>query len=171
MIRTGRCGVGHRRMPPALLFDISQIDLDRVMYGPDEIRKFNLQRHEFEMLEAVSHVDEQRECLAGYKDVRETEFWARGHIPGRPIFPGVLQIELAAQLSGFFTGKVMKWEGFLGFAGVDEVRFRGQVLPGDRLYILSQKIGVRHGRVTSKTQGLVKGQLVFEATITGVLLG
>jgi 3-hydroxyacyl-[acyl-carrier-protein] dehydratase len=157
-------------MPPALLFDISGVDLGKVLYDQEEIRKFNPQRHEFEMLEAVNWVDASTGRIVGYKDIRDSEFWVRGHVPGRPLFPGVLQIELAAQLSSFYTGKVMGWMGFLGFGGVDEVRFRGQVVPGNRLYVLAELQWARHRRVQCKCQGVVNGSLVFEGTITGVQL-
>lgn len=157
-------------MPPALIFDISGIDLQHVLYGPDEIRKFNPQRHEFEMLDGVCWADPSKGRMLGFKDIRADEFWVRGHIPGRPLFPGVLQIELAAQLSSFYTGKIMGWTGFLGFGGVDEVRFRGQVVPGNRMYVLVELQWARHRRVQCKSQGLVNGNLVFEAVITGVQL-
>ena len=157
-------------MPPALLFDISGIDLGNVLYGSEEIRKYNPQRHEFEMLDAVCWVDGSAGRIVGYKDVRADEFWVRGHIPGRALFPGVLQIELAAQVSSFYTGKVMGWTGFLGFGGVDEVRFRGQVVPGNRLYVLAELQWARHRRVQCKAQGIVNGSLVFEGVITGVQL-
>lgn len=157
-------------MPPAILFDLSQIQLDRVLYGPEVIREYNLQRHEFEMLEGVVHIDEASGRCVGYKDIRADEFWARGHIPGRPIFPGVLQIELAAQLAGFYTGKVLGWKGFLGFAGLDDVRFRMQVLPGTRLYVLAEQESVRHRRVCCRTQGIVNGNIAFEAKVTGMLM-
>ncbi|MFN4243643.1 MAG: 3-hydroxyacyl-ACP dehydratase FabZ family protein [Tepidisphaerales bacterium] len=157
-------------MPPALLFDLSGIDLNRVLYDREAIRQVNLQRYEFEMLDGICWVDEPAGRIVGFKDVRADEFWVRGHIPGRPLFPGALQIEAAAQISSFFTTKVMGWQGFLGFGGVDEVRFRGQVVPGQRLYLLAERQWARHRRVQCKTQGLVDGQLVFEGLITGVLL-
>jgi len=157
-------------MPPSLLFDISNIDLTTVLYGPDEIRKFNPQRDKFEMLEGVIWVDATKGQSLAYKDVRDDEYWVEGHIPGRPLFPGVLQIELAAQISSFFSGKVLGWTGFLGFGGVDEVRFRGQVTPGSRLYVLMELQWAKHRRVCCKTQGIVNGNLVFEAVITGVKL-
>ena len=70
--------------------------------------------------------------MAGYRDVRDDEFWVRGHIPGRPIFPGVLMIETAAQLVGYYAMSKMPSQGFLGFGGVEDVKFRGTVVPGQR---------------------------------------
>lgn len=57
---------------------------------------------------------------------------------------------------------------FIGFAAVDEVKFRGQVVPGDRLYILIHGTDLRPRRSICKAQGVVNGNLVFEGTITGM---
>ncbi len=157
-------------MPPKLLFDISNIDLDKVLFGPEEIRKYNPQRGHMEHLTAVSYVNDETGDMAGYKDVRDDEFWVAGHIPGRPLLPGVIMIEAAAQLSAYFTMKYLGWKGFLGFGGVSDVRFRMQVPPGVRLYLLAKRQWVRHGRTSSLVQGLVNGNLAFEASVTGVIL-
>jgi len=157
-------------MPPQLLFDITGIDMDRVVHGPDAIREMNPQRGDMEMLQAVVHVDADKGQIIGYKDVRDDEFWVPGHIPGRPLFPGVLMIETGAQLASFYTKAVLKWTGFIGFGGLDGVKFRAAVLPGSRLYILGQHVWERHRRIGCKVQGLVNGQVTFEAEITGAQL-
>ena len=77
-------------MPPQLLFDISGIDLNHVEFGPEEIRQQNPHRGNMELLNAVVWVDSENHRILGYKDVRDDEFWVAGHIPGRPLFPGVL---------------------------------------------------------------------------------
>lgn len=158
-------------MPPQLLFDLSGIDLNRVLYDRDAIRQVNPQRGTFEQLDAVVHVDAENGRIIGYKDVRDDEFWVKDHIPGRPLLPGVLMIEAAAQVSGFFTAKVMGWSGFIGFGGADQIRFRQPVTPGQRLHLVVQRVAFRHRRVECKVQGLVNGTLVFEAMITGTQLG
>jgi 3-hydroxyacyl-[acyl-carrier-protein] dehydratase len=154
-------------MPPAFLFDLSGIDLNHVLFGPEEIRKVNLQRGDMEHLDAVVWADGPAGSIIGYKDVRENEFWVPGHIPGRPLLPGVIMIEAGAQLAGFFTRKYVGWEGFIGFGGATDIRFRQPVPPGKRLYLLVQKMWERHRRIESKVQGVVDGTLAFEATIIG----
>lgn len=154
-------------MPPQLLFDISQIDLSRVIHGIEEIRKYNKQRGDMEHLDGIVHVDVPHGRCIGYKDVGADEFWVAGHIPGRPLFPGVLMIEAAAQLASFYEARFGALTGFMGFGGVDEVKFRQPVLPGNRLHILFQHISHRHGRIHCRAQGVVNGKLAFEALIMG----
>jgi 3-hydroxyacyl-[acyl-carrier-protein] dehydratase len=158
-------------MPPKLLFDISQIDLNKVVVDQEGIRSFNAQRGDMEHLNGIVWYDQEGRVI-GFKDVRADEFWVSGHIPGRPLLPGVIMIEAAAQLCSFYVKAVLKWEGFIGFGGVGDCKFRQQVVPGSRMYLLAQQVGgARHRRFTSQIQGFVEGQLVFEATIIGAALG
>src|ERR1051326_3531250 len=114
-------------MPPQFLFDISGIDLSRVLFDQEQIRQANPQRGDMEMLNGVVYAAPDAGRIIGYKDVREDEFWVAGHIPGRPLLPGVLMIEAAAQLASFYTRLYDGWKGFIGFGGVDDCKFRQQV--------------------------------------------
>ncbi|HET6248769.1 MAG TPA: hypothetical protein VFE47_13795 [Tepidisphaeraceae bacterium] len=154
-------------MPPQLLYDISAIDLNKVVFDQNEIRAANPQRGDMEHLNAIVYAEPAEGKIIGYKDVRADEFWVAGHIPGRPLLPGVLMIEAGAQLASFYTRKFVGWKGFIGFGGADEIRFRAPVSPGCRLYIVGLKIWERHRRISCKVQGLVDGSMVFEATILG----
>jgi 3-hydroxyacyl-[acyl-carrier-protein] dehydratase len=155
-------------MPPQFLFDITGIDLSRVVYDQEAIRRNNPQRGDMEQLNAIVYAAPENGQIIGYKDIRDDEFWVRVHIPGRPLFPGVLMIEAGAQLASFYTREFIKWEGFIGFGGVTDVKFRQQVPPGCRMYILGLKTWERHGRICCKVQGLVNGEVVYEASIIGV---
>lgn len=157
-------------MPPSLLFDIAGIDLNKVLYGQEEIRQYNQQRGDMEHLNGIVYADSEKGQLIGYKDVRHDEFWVAGHIPGRPLLPGVLMIEAAAQLASFYTKAYLKWDGFLGFSGVDECKFRLPVVPGNRMYILGKQLSIRHHRLCCEMQGLVNGNLIFQCQITGAQL-
>ncbi|MGQ9589233.1 MAG: 3-hydroxyacyl-ACP dehydratase FabZ family protein [Planctomycetota bacterium] len=155
-------------MPRRKLYDVSQLDFGRVGYPLEEIRRVNPQRYEFEQLTAVLFVREDEHLAVGYRDVREDEFWTKGHMPGRPIFPGVLMLESAAQLCAFYCGKFVAGEGVFGFGSVDEARFRGIVTPGQRLVLVAKGRVVTPTRSQFETQGFVDGRLVFEATILGL---
>ena len=154
-------------MPPQFLFDISGIDLNQVLFDQEAIRQSNPQRGDMEHLNAIVFTDPSKGRIIGYKDVREDEFWVPGHIPGRPLLPGVLMIEAGAQLASFYTRRYSGWKDFIGFGGADEIRFRLPVKPGCRLYILGQKTWERHHRFCCKVQGIVDGNMVFEASIIG----
>ena len=153
-----------------LILDSSEYDLDRVIADIDAIRQLNPQRHEMEQLTAVVYNDLEKNIVVGYKDVTADEFWARGHMPGMPLMPGVLMCEAAAQLSSFHTQKDdLLGAEMVGFGGLEDVRFRGTVVPGDRLVIVAQLLRVRRGRmIVARFQGLVDDVLVVEGKIKGI---
>jgi len=154
-------------MPPQFVLDIHAFDPDRILFTQEDIRDTNPQRGDMEMLNAISFVNSDQGEVAGYKDVRIDEFWVPGHIPGRPLFPGVLMIEAAAQLAAFYTKRYIGWKGFIGFGGVEETMFRAQVVPPCRMHLLGKLQWHRHGRIGCRVQGIVKGSLVFETGIVG----
>ena len=154
-------------MPPSLLYDISGIDLNQILFDKQPILEANPQRGPMEHLDAIVYADPSQGRIVGYKDVRLDEFWVEGHIPGRPLLPGVLMIEAAAQLASFYTRKYVGWKGFIGFGGADEIRFRLPVVPPCRMYLIGQKIWERHHRLFCKVQGIVNGTLAFETAIIG----
>ena len=71
-------------MPPSLLFDISSIDLNAELFDQEGVRAINPQRGDMEHLNAIVWADTENRRIIGRKDVRSTEFWVPGHIPGRP---------------------------------------------------------------------------------------
>ena len=154
-------------MPPQLIFDISKIDLDQILIDQKGVRAINPHRGDMEQLNGVIWADPVAHRILGFKDVRDDEFWVPGHIPGRPLLPGVLMIEAAAQLASIHIKKYIGWKGFIGFGGLESCKFRQQVTPGVRLYILVAKVWERHKRISCRAQGLVNGQMVFECDIIG----
>ncbi len=157
-------------MPPQLLVDPATYDPAKVVITIDQIRKYNAQRHEMEQLTGVLKFDPDAGEIVTFKDVSQDEFWIRGHIPGRPLMPGVMMIEAAAQMCSLYFGLVAPSDKFIGFGGVDGVKFRGQVVPGDRLILLGRLVELRPRRAVFDTQGLVGGKMVFQARITGMPL-
>ncbi len=155
-------------MAPALIYDLSKVDLNRIVIPIEEIRKVIPQRFEMELLSGIVHEDLENDVVIGFKEVTIHEFWVRGHIPGRPLMPGVMMIECAAQLCAFWTLRRHPEMGFIGFAKCDNVRFRGTVIPPTRLYMISKMVEITRRRAIAHCQGLCNGTLVFEATITGM---
>ena len=155
-------------MPPKPLLDLSQLDESKVVASREEIYGWNPHRHEFQMLERIFFVNYEDGTVAGYRDIKGDEFWVRGHIPGRPLFPGVLMIETAAQLVSYYAMTATRRHDFIGFAGVEGVRFRGQVVPGDRLVMVGKMLEIRPRRCIGTTQAFVKGEMVYEGVITGM---
>ena len=130
-------------MKKPLIIEFSEIDFNRVVSDIEVIRRYNPQRFEMEQLTAIVFEDPSRAICVGYKDLKPDEFWARGHMPGMPLMPGVIMCEAAAQLSSYYTLKNKLMEGVIGFGGMDEVRFRGVVRPGDRFVIMCRLLKAR----------------------------
>jgi len=154
------------------LFDLSPIDLTQVAYSPQRVGEINPQAGHMRHLDHVIWITDDFKCSLGVKHVRDDEFWVPGHVPGRPLLPGVLMIEAAAQLCSL-TQRVrpdMSPETFIGFTRCNDVVFRGQVVPGDTLYLLAKELSHRPRRFISAAQGIVNGNLVFEGTITGMVM-
>ncbi|MCP4250880.1 MAG: beta-hydroxyacyl-ACP dehydratase [bacterium] len=155
-------------MPPPLLYDLDRVDLDRVLFTRDQIYERLPHRFEFMQLDGIVHLDQEDNVAIAYREVRRDDWWVRGHVPGRPIFPGVLMLESAAQLAAFVTRYARGFEGFVAFGGVDRCKFREAVVPPARLLLICRQTENRPRRIAAECQGLVKGKLVFEAVITGL---
>lgn len=157
-------------MPKPLLYDISSLDLASVQITGEEIRAVNPQRFEFEQLDSIVYFSPDEEIAIGARSLGEDEFWTRGHMPGRPVFPGVLMLEAAAQLCSFYTCTVAGTDKVFGFGGADNIRFRRMMGPGDTLHLLAKPESISLRSSLFKTQGVVDGQLAFEASILGIAL-
>lgn len=156
---------------PEPFYPVEQFDFDKPLYTLEQIREVNPQRFEMEQLTAVLWVDPVNHALVGYKDITPNEFWIRGHMPEFALMPGVVLCEVAAQLAGFYARKYSLLGGgdFLGFGGMDEVRFRSPVFPGDRLLVMAKVGRVRPGkRAEFDFQGFVGKKMVFSGQMIGV---
>jgi len=158
--------------PRDYIIDPSAYDVSRVIAGITEIRQWNRQRFEMEQLTAIVFEDRSRGLCVGYKDVTPDEFWVRGHFPEVAVMPGVMMCEAAAQLSSYFTQKYNLLDAqMIGFGGMEDVRFREPVRPGDRLVITVERIRVRpRAMIVCRFQGLVRDSIVVDGVIKGVPL-
>ena len=151
--------------------DFSEFDENKVVVSREEIEKVNPHRFELFLLDGILYIDDER--AVGFKDVTEDEFWVRGHFPDKPLMPGVLICECAAQLSSYYAlTRGLVDGGYVGLGALEGIRFRGPVVPGDRLIVMLKKGKVRRNVIFSaEFQGFVGDTLVVDGTIKGVALG
>lgn len=157
-------------MPPPLLLDLNEIDLDKVVLTRSEIYEYLPHRHEFALLDGVCHLDRERALIVGFRDVRADDWWFRGHVPGRPLLPGVLMLEMAAHAAALISKIVGGVDAFIGLGGVDNFKFRDAVIPPARLHLVAIGRQLRARRTVCDTQGVADGRLVFEGRITGLAM-
>jgi len=147
--------------------DPAEIDYSNVVADIGAIRLLNPQRDEMEQLTAIVYDDPEQHITVGYKDTSVDEFWCSGHMPGVPLMPGVMMCEVAAQVCSYHTRQhdLLSCE-MVGFGGLNDVKFRGMVLPGDRLTMVCQVTKIRRGKlVISRFEGFVGANLVCEGEI------
>lgn len=156
-------------MPPELHFDLSGLDFSRPLADLEAIRKVNPQRYEMEQLTAIVLMDTERKLIVGYKDLEPDAFWVRGHMPDFPLMPGVMMCEAAAQLSSYYVVTTGLLQGdFIAFGGMENVRFRGVVRPGDRLVLVGKGQRLHRRQTIFNVQGFVGTTLVFHGDFIGV---
>ena len=157
-------------MPSVPIVDLSTIDLNAVAADAAVVARFNPQAGDMRMLDHIVWVSPDGGRGVGVRFIRHDEFWIPGHIPGRPLLPGVLMIEAGAQMASFMQKNKYNREGFLGFTRCDDTSFRGQVVPGDTLYLVGEEVESTARRFISRVQGFVNGKIVFESTVTGMIM-
>ena len=133
-----------------------------------EVLKYLPHREPFLFIDEVIDID-LGSSIHAIKKVLPEEDYLRGHFPGNPIMPGVIIIEALAQASGILGFKTMDktpQEGSLYvFAGVDNVRFRKRVRPGDTLHLFSKVVNVKRGIWKFDVRAEVNDELACSATI------
>ncbi|TWU60533.1 3-hydroxyacyl-[acyl-carrier-protein] dehydratase FabZ [Rubripirellula tenax] len=157
-------------MKSEFIISLDLLDVNKPIADIEAIRKLNPQRFEMEQLTAILHEDLDRNVCAAVKVVTDDEFWCRGHMPGMPLMPGVIMLESVAQLSSYFTQKFdLLGADIVGFGGVDDVRFRGIVTPGDNLILMVKLLKSRRNRmIIAAFQGVVNESIVVEGTLRGI---
>ncbi|WP_428820841.1 3-hydroxyacyl-ACP dehydratase FabZ [Microbulbifer sp. MCCC 1A16149] len=138
------------------------------MMDVQEIRQYLPHRYPFLLVDRVVELEEGK-LIKGYKNISINEEVFNGHFPEVPIFPGVMIVEALAQVSGILGFKTLGQkpeDGYLYlFAGIDNVRFKRQVIPGDRLQLESEVVSERRGIWKFAGKASVDGELAASADI------
>jgi 3-hydroxyacyl-[acyl-carrier-protein] dehydratase len=122
------------------------------------------------LVDRIVEYDPDNKRIVGIKGVTATEWFFQGHFPGLPVMPGVLQVEALAQTMGIYVAKQPGFGDRIGlFAGIDEVRFKRVVMPGDtlRLEITMEKLGSRFGK--GRGVATVDGEVACEGLLSFVI--
>ena len=137
------------------------------MLGKEKIKSIIPQREPFLMIDEIEEYIPGESAIC-YKDVKEEEWYFKGHFPGNPIMPGVLIAESLAQTGAVAILSVDENKGKNAlFGGIDKMRFKRQVVPGDRLKlevkIIKRKGPIGVGEAIASVDGKVaaKGELTF----------
>lgn len=134
----------------------------------EQIKELLPHRYPFLLLDRVTEY-EAGVSIRGFKNVTANEALFQGHFPDKAIFPGVLICEALAQLTavyGFLTTGNRPADGYLYlFAGLDNVKFKRQVVPGDRLELIVEFVSERRGMYKVNGKAFVDGTLAASADI------
>jgi len=138
----------------------------KTTFTSEEIKKLLPHRYPFLLIDKISDYVPGKRAV-GIKNVTVNEPHFQGHFPERPLMPGVLIVEAMAQVGGIVLTQMSPVEGGLFvFAGIDKVRFRRQVVPGDQLVMTVELLWVKQRRF-GKMRGIaeVDGELACEGEL------
>ncbi len=136
-------------------------------YSAEEIYALLPHRYPFALVDRIIGYVPGKQAT-GIKNVSFNEPHFQGHFPGRPIMPGVLIVEAMAQVGGIVLTQIPGVNGLCVFAGIDKVRFRRPVVPGDQLVMTVELLAIKrlrfgkmHGRAEVDGQLACEGDLMF----------
>ena len=125
----------------------------------DQVLELLPHRPPFLLVDEVEELEPGVRCVA-FRTLRDDDVWFAGHFPGNPLMPGVLIVEALAQTATIAAASGGDIAGKIGlFAGIDKVRFKRVVKPGDTMRLEAEIVAV-HGPVgRAKVKATVDGQL------------
>jgi UDP-3-O-[3-hydroxymyristoyl] N-acetylglucosamine deacetylase/3-hydroxyacyl-[acyl-carrier-protein] dehydratase len=134
------------------------------------IQKILPHRYPFLLVDKIIEIDGDR-LIKGVKNVTYNELFFQGHFPGTPIMPGVLILEALAQVSGLLFAQKLEHTGKLALLlGMDNVKLRKPVVPGDQLILISEAVRTRSKTAVCKCLAMVGDVKAAEAEIKFMLV-
>jgi 3-hydroxyacyl-[acyl-carrier-protein] dehydratase len=131
-----------------------------------EIQNILPHRYPFLLVDKIIELEEGK-SVKGIKNVTINEPFFQGHFPGNPIMPGVLICEALAQVGAVLLLSLPENKGKLGvFTGINNFKFRRQVVPGDTLELNAELVTYRHGMGKANVKATVEGQVAAMGEIS-----
>ncbi|NLM43125.1 MAG: 3-hydroxyacyl-ACP dehydratase FabZ [Clostridiales bacterium] len=135
------------------------------MLDAKEIQNIIPHRYPFLLVDKIIEIEEGKRAV-GIKNVTTNEPFFQGHFPGNPIMPGVLIVEAMAQVGAVSILSMEEYKGKLAvFTGIDKVRFKKQVVPGDTLRMEVEMIAMKRGIGKASAKAYVGDQLAVSGEL------
>lgn len=137
----------------------------------EEIKKLIPHRYPFLLVDRVLEIDEDR--ILTLKNVTANEEFFNGHFPGKPLMPGVLQVEAMAQSACIMLMKKYVDDTdkkLIVFTGIKNAKFRKSVVPGDQLKMEVKLVNQRRNFVTMEGSATVDGEVVCELEASAAIV-
>jgi 3-hydroxyacyl-[acyl-carrier-protein] dehydratase len=167
----GAVGTAAAKPGGSFLFDLGAIDLTQRLHDRTQIATLNAHRGDMALLDHIVWISPDFRQSVALKVAKHEEFWVPGHFPGKPMYPGVLMVESAAQLAAYLYNIRQDKKLLAAFTRIDNCSFRNSVVPGDELYLLCQEVKWSRRGFVCDVQGMTNGKLTFEARISGLAIG
>lgn len=140
------------------------------MLNIDQIKELIPHRYPFLLVDKIVELEEGKKAI-GIKNVSANEPFFQGHFPNYPLMPGVLIVEAMAQVGAVAMMSLEENKGKLGvFAGIDKVRFKKQVRPGDVLKMEVEMISLRRNIGKADAKAYVDDELVCSGELMFALV-
>lgn len=135
------------------------------MLESQEIQKIIPHRYPFLLVDRILELEDGKRGV-GLKNVSGNEPFFQGHFPGYPVMPGVLIMEALAQVGAVILLRMPEYAGHIAlFAGLEDVRFRRQVIPGDQLRLEVELLKLKRGLGVAQGKAYVGENLAAEGTL------